>query len=62
MSAFRKKGRGFVDASKPVNFMFDGKDYQGLQGDTLASALLANGVHLMGRSFKSRSFAKKFGS
>ena len=52
MSAFRKKGRGFVDASKPVNFMFDGKDYQGLQGDTLASALLANGVHLMGRSFK----------
>ncbi len=52
MSAFRKSGRGMVDASKPVNFTFDGKAYQGLQGDTLASALLANGVHLTGRSFK----------
>ena len=52
MSAFRKSGRGTVDVSKPLNFTFDGKPYQGVQGDTLASALLANGVHLMGRSFK----------
>ena len=52
MSDFRKSGRGIVDASKPLNFTFDGKSYQGAQGDTLASALLANGVHLMGRSFK----------
>ena len=31
---------------------FDGRDYRGFAGDTLASALLANGVHLVGRSFK----------
>jgi sarcosine oxidase subunit alpha len=37
---------------KAVHFKFDGKSYQGLPGDTLASALLANGVHLVGRSFK----------
>jgi sarcosine oxidase subunit alpha len=35
-----------------VNFRFDGKNYQGLEGDTLASALMANGVKLVGRSFK----------
>ena len=35
-----------------LRFSFDGKDYTGVAGDTLASALLANGVHLMGRSFK----------
>ena len=43
---------GRVDRSKPLSFTFDGKSYKGFQGDTLASALLANGVHLMGRSFK----------
>ena len=43
---------GLIDRSKPVSFRFDGKIYYGLQGDTLASALLANGVTLMGRSFK----------
>ena len=52
MSAWRIPGKGRVDHAKPVNFTFDGKRYQGLAGDTLASALLANGVHLMGRSFK----------
>ncbi len=43
---------GLVDQSNPLNFSFDGKIYQGYVGDTLASALLANGVRLMGRSFK----------
>ena len=52
MTQFRKSGRGIIDAAKSLNFTFDGKPYQGVQGDTLASALLANGVHLMGRSFK----------
>lgn len=52
MTAFRIPGKGRVDHSKPVSFTFDGKRYQGLAGDTLASALLANGVHLAGRSFK----------
>ncbi|MEH6359896.1 MAG: sarcosine oxidase subunit alpha family protein [Amylibacter sp.] len=47
----RLKG-GLIDHSKPLSFSFDGKSYQGCAGDTLASALLANGVRLMGRSFK----------
>ncbi len=38
--------------TRQISFTFDGKTYQGREGDTLASALLANGVHLMGRSFK----------
>ena len=37
---------------EPLRFTFDGGVFEGLQGDTLASALLANGVHLVGRSFK----------
>ena len=43
---------GIIDRSKSYDFTFDGKSYQGYEGDTLASALLANGVHLVGRSFK----------
>jgi sarcosine oxidase, subunit alpha len=41
-----------VDLTKPLNFSFDGKHYIGYQGDTLASALLANNVKVMARSFK----------
>lgn len=41
-----------VNPFQPINFRFDGRNYQGLQGDSLASALLANGVKLFGRSFK----------
>ena len=43
---------GRIDRNKPINFMFNGQKYQGFEGDTLASALLANDVHLVGRSFK----------
>ncbi|TIW96787.1 MAG: sarcosine oxidase subunit alpha, partial [Mesorhizobium sp.] len=43
---------GLIDRSRTLNFSFDGKRYQGHPGDTLASALLANGVRLVGRSFK----------
>jgi sarcosine oxidase subunit alpha len=43
---------GRVDRTRVLNFTFDGRPYTGFQGDTLASALLANGVHLVGRSFK----------
>lgn len=43
---------GQIDRAKTLNFSFDGKTYQGHPGDTLASALLANGTRLMGRSFK----------
>ena len=52
MSAFRVPGRGRIDGDAPVVFTFDGRPYRGCRGDTVASALLANGVHLMGRSFK----------
>jgi len=43
---------GQIDRDTSLSFTFDGKTYTGHQGDTLASALLANGVRLMGRSFK----------
>ncbi|KIC11638.1 sarcosine oxidase subunit alpha [Leisingera sp. ANG-M1] len=48
----RVTGKGRVNRSKPVSFTFNGKSYQGYEGDTLASALLANNVKLLGRSFK----------
>ncbi len=41
-----------VDFDRPLAFSFDGKSYGGYAGDTLASALLANGVRMLGRSFK----------
>jgi len=50
--AMRTEHGGRVDRSRVVNFTFDGRAYQGFAGDNLASALIANGVHLMGRSFK----------
>ena len=49
---YRRAEGGRIDRSKPLSFTFDGKTYQGYAGDTLASALLANGVSLLGRSFK----------
>jgi len=52
MSAFRTASGGRIDRAKKLNFSFDGQPYTGVQGDTLASALLANGTHLLGRSFK----------
>jgi sarcosine oxidase subunit alpha len=52
MSGHRIAGRGRVDGARPLGFTFDGKAMSGLAGDTLASALIANGVSLVGRSFK----------
>ena len=43
---------GLIERDKPLSFRFDGKAYTGYAGDTLASALIANGVKLVGRSFK----------
>ncbi|MCY3812288.1 MAG: sarcosine oxidase subunit alpha family protein [Gammaproteobacteria bacterium] len=48
----RLPGGGRVDRTSPISFTFDGRTYQGLRGDTLASALLANGVDVVARSFK----------
>src|SRR5580700_7585173 len=45
---FRLSGASDV----PISFRFDGRTYEGREGDTLASALLANGIHFIARSFK----------
>src|SRR5919201_3818540 len=52
MTAFRLPEGGRIDRSQKLRFRFDGRKLQGFQGDTLASALLANDVFLVGRSFK----------
>ncbi len=52
MSGRRLSSGGRIDRSRPLAFQFDGQSYKGFAGDTLASALLANGVGLVGRSFK----------
>ena len=49
---YRLPSGGLVDRSRTIWFEFDGQDFAGHPGDTLASALLANGVRLTGRSFK----------
>ena len=48
----RLKNEGLINRNQEITFKFNGKKYIGYEGDTLASALLANGVHLIGRSFK----------
>ena len=48
----RIAGKGIIDRARTAGFRFDGNDYTGFEGDTLASALLAGGVKLFGRSFK----------
>ncbi len=48
----RIDGHGLIDLASPVGFRFDGRDYVGFKGDTLSSALMANGVRMVGRSFK----------
>lgn len=50
--AFRLSRGGLIDRTRQLGFTFDGQDLDGYAGDTLASALLANGVRLVGRSFK----------
>ncbi|MDJ1009486.1 MAG: sarcosine oxidase subunit alpha family protein [Paracoccaceae bacterium] len=52
MSARRIDGGRLIDRTKPLRFTFNGRKMEGFQGDTLASALLANGQMLVGRSFK----------
>jgi sarcosine oxidase subunit alpha len=52
MQPFRLAAGGLVDRTTTLGFSFDGRRLAGHPGDTLASALLANGVRLVGRSFK----------
>ena len=49
---YRMPDGGRIDRSQPLSFTFNDRSYQGYVGDTLASALLANGVVIIGRSFK----------
>ena len=49
---FRLDKGGYINRNKEISFKFNGKKYFGYEGDTLASALIANGIHLIGRSFK----------
>ncbi len=48
----RLQSGGRIDRSKQLTFTYNGKQYKGYQGDTLASAMLANGIDVVGRSFK----------
>lgn len=48
----RVDAKGRIDRTKPLTFVFDGRPYAGYKGDTLASALIANDVRVVGRSFK----------
>ncbi|SFG22350.1 sarcosine oxidase subunit alpha [Neptunomonas qingdaonensis] len=48
----RLQSGGRIDRSKPLTFTYNGKQYKGYQGDTLASAILANGIDVVSRSFK----------
>ncbi|OLP57305.1 sarcosine oxidase subunit alpha [Rhizobium rhizosphaerae] len=52
MTSYRLSQGGLIDRARPLSFSFDGKPMSGFAGDSLASALLANGQRLMGRSFK----------
>ncbi len=50
--SFRIAHGGRIDRDNQLKFSFNGKIYTGQAGDTLASALLANGIHMVGRSWK----------
>ena len=52
MNIIRLKNNKNISSKQKISFYFDGKKYFGCKGDTVASALLANNVHLIGRSFK----------
>jgi len=53
MSGFRHKNFGTrINRSKPIQFEFDGQSVSAFEGDTIASALMANGIRIVGRSFK----------
>ncbi|WP_292896304.1 sarcosine oxidase subunit alpha family protein [Nitratireductor sp.] len=52
MSPRRTSAGGLIDRTRTIRFTFDGESLTGHAGDTLASALLASGISLMGRSFK----------
>jgi sarcosine oxidase subunit alpha len=62
MTARRLNTGGEIDRSRPLRFTFDGNGIEGFEGDTLASALLASGHKVLGRSFKYRRPRGLFGA
>ena len=52
MQPLRLPRGGDIDRARPIRFRFNGRSYEGYAGDTLASALLANDVRIVGRSIK----------
>nr|WP_319532106.1 2Fe-2S iron-sulfur cluster-binding protein [uncultured Cohaesibacter sp.] len=52
MTKNRLPSGGLINRQQPIRFQFNGRHYMGYEGDTLASALLANDIHMVGRSFK----------
>lgn len=52
MTGFRLDQGGLIDRARPLDFTWDGRALRGFAGDTLASALLANGERVLARSFK----------
>src|SRR5699024_10996645 len=54
MSGYRLPAGGRIDRNRPIDFSWNGQPLKGFDGDTLASALLANGVDVVARSFKYR--------
>ena len=52
MTRVDRTNSSLIQTDKEINFVFDGKKYKGFKGDTLASALIANGIKLIARSFK----------
>ena len=49
MTSFDRINSSSIDTQKEINFIFNGQKYTGFQGDTLASALIANGIKLIAR-------------
>jgi sarcosine oxidase subunit alpha len=52
MSSFRFSAGGRIDRTQPISVRFNGRHLRGYSGDTIASMLLANGIHHVARSFK----------
>ena len=52
MTITRLAEGGLIERDKSISFSWDGRNYKGFQGDTLASALMANGETVLARSFK----------
>lgn len=52
MTGFRLESGGIIDRQTPITFQFDGRKQSGYAGDTIASALMASGHKIVGRSFK----------